>query len=86
MKITKRRLRRIIKEAYNPEVMDTPSNTHAKSFHERKVQVVRIHDGFVDFLEAEEKFPIGEIPRSVMDALMKAALITVDAMEAGAQK
>ena len=50
-------------------------------FDKRKQQIVRIHDGFVDFLEAEGKFPMGEIPKSVMDALMKAAMTTVDAME-----
>ena len=53
----------------------------ASSFDKRKEQIVRIHDGFVDFLEAEGKFPMGEIPKSVMDALMNAAMITVDAMK-----
>ncbi len=51
------------------------------SFDKRKQQIVKIHDGFVDFLEAEGKFPMGEIPKSVMDALMSAAMVTVDAME-----
>ena len=49
------------------------------SFDKRKQQIVRIHDGFVDFLEAEGKFPMGEIPKSVMDALMNAAMVAVDA-------
>ena len=52
----------------------------ASSFDERKEQIVRIHDGFVESLEVEGKFPIGEIPKSVMDALMNAAIITADAM------
>jgi hypothetical protein len=51
------------------------------SFDKRKQQIAKIHDGFVDFLEAEDKFPMGEIPKSVMDALMSAAMVTVDAME-----
>jgi hypothetical protein len=50
------------------------------SFDKRKQQIVRIHDGFVESLEVEGKFPIGEIPKSVMDALMNAAIITADAM------
>ena len=74
MKVTKRQLRRIIKE-------ELSNLNEAVDFNERKVQVARIHDGFVDFLEAEEIFPIGEIPRFVMDAIMKAALTTADAME-----
>jgi hypothetical protein len=50
------------------------------SFDKRKQQIVRIHDGFVESLEVEGKFPIGEIPKSVMDALMNAAIVTADAM------
>ncbi len=52
----------------------------ASSFDKRKQQIVRIHDGFVESLEVEGKFPIGEIPKSVMGALMNAAIITADAM------
>jgi hypothetical protein len=51
------------------------------SFDKRKQQIAKIHDGFVDFLEVEDIFPMGEIPKSVMDALMKAAMLAVDAME-----
>jgi hypothetical protein len=79
MRITKRQLKRIIKE-------EMSNLDEAMDFNERKVQVTRIHDGFVDFLESEKKFPMGEIPRSVLDAIMKTALATVDAMETGAQK
>ena len=79
MKITKRQLRRVIKE-------EISNLDEAMDFNERKVQVTRIHDGFVDFLEAEKKFPMGEIPRSVLDAIMKTALATVDAMETEVQK
>ena len=79
MRITKRQLKRIIKE-------EMSNLDEAMDFNERKVQVTRIHDGFVDFLEAEKKFPMGEIPRSVMDAIMKAALTAVDAMEAGEEE
>ena len=50
-------------------------------FDKRSQQIVKIHDGFVDFLEVEDTFPMGEIPKSVMDALMNAAMVTVDAME-----
>ena len=70
-KITKKQLRRIIKE----ELSTTTS------FDDRKKEIVKIHDGFVDFLEAEGKFPMGEIPKSVMDAILKAAMVSVDAME-----
>ena len=79
MKITKRQLRQIIKE-------EMSSLDEAMDFNERKVQVTRIHDGFVGFLEAEKKFPMGKIPRSVLDAIMKTALTVVDAMDAGTQK
>ena len=49
-------------------------------FDKRSQQIAKIHDGFVDFLEVEDTFPMGEIPKSVMDALMNAAIVTVDAM------
>ena len=52
----------------------------ASSFDKRKQQIVRIHDGFVESLEVEGKFPIGEIPKSVIDALMNAAIVTADAI------
>ena len=64
--------------------LDDDSNEEevaASSFDKRKQQIVKIHDGFVDFLEVEDIFPMGEIPKSVMDALMKAAMLAVDAME-----
>ena len=63
------------------EFLNEQEEGAASSFDKRKEQIVRIHDGFVDFLEAEGKFPMGEIPKSVMDALMNAAMITVDAMK-----
>ena len=53
----------------------------ASSFDKRKQQIVKIHDGFVDFLEVEDIFPPGKIPKSVMDALMNVAMLAVDAME-----
>ena len=56
------------------------------SFDKRKQQIVRIHDGFVESLEVEGKFPIGEIPKSVMDALMNAAIVTADAMGGDTQE
>jgi hypothetical protein len=49
-------------------------------FDKRSQQIAKIHDGFVDFLEVEDIFPMGEIPKSVMDALMNAAIVTADAM------
>ena len=78
MKVTKTQLKQIVKEELNKlnEAMD---------FNEKKIQVTRIHDGFVDFLEAEKKFPMGKIPRSVLDAIMKTALTVVDSMEPEAQ-
>jgi hypothetical protein len=48
-------------------------------FDKRSQQIAKIHDGFVDFLEVEDVFPMGEIPKSVMDALMNAAMVAVDA-------
>jgi len=75
VKITKRQLRRIIKE-------EKTKLNEAAGFNERKTQVSSVYDGFVDFLESEGKFTMGRIPKSVLDAIMKAALITVDAMEA----
>jgi hypothetical protein len=64
--------------------LDDDSNEEevaASSFDKRSQQIAKIHDGFVDFLEVEDIFPMGEIPKSVMDALMKAAMLAVDAME-----
>ena len=78
MKVTRAQLKQIIKE-------ELSKLNEAMDFNERKIQVARIHDGFVDFLEAEKKFPMGQIPRSVLDAIMKTALTVVDSMEAEAQ-
>jgi len=58
----------------------------ASSFDKRKEQIVRIHDGFVESLEVEDIFPMGEIPKSVMDALMNAAIVTADAMGGDTQE
>ena len=58
----------------------------ASSFDDRKGQIVKIHDGFVDFLEVEDVFPMGEIPKSVMDALMNAAMVAADAMGGDTQE
>jgi hypothetical protein len=79
MKVTKAQLMQVIKE-------EMSNLDEAMDFNEKKVQVTRIHDGFVGFLEAEKKFPMGKIPRSVLDAIMKTALTVVDAMDAGSQK
>ena len=62
------------------EFLNEQEEGAASRFDMRKEQIVRIHDGFVESLEVEGKFPIGEIPKSVMDALMNAAIITADAM------
>ena len=78
MKVTKAQLKQIVKE-------ELSKLNEAMDFNERKIQVARIHDGFVDFLEAEKKFPMGQIPRSVLDAIMKTALTVVDSMEAETQ-
>ena len=78
MKVTKAQLKQIVKE-------ELSKLNEAMDFNEKKIQVTRIHDGFVDFLEAEKKFPMGKIPSSVMDAIMKTALTVVDSMEAEAQ-
>ena len=76
MKITKRQLRRIIKE-------EKLKLNEAANFNERKARASVVYDGFVDFLESEEIFPMGKIPVPALDAIMKAALTTVDAaMEA----
>ena len=79
MKIARSKLKQIVKE-------EVSSLNEAMDFNEKKIQVTRIHDGFVGFLEAEKKFPMGKIPRSVLDAIMKTALTVVDAMDAGTQK
>lgn len=74
-KITKTRLKKLIRE-------ELKNLDEAMDFNERKIQIARIYDGFVGFLEAEKKFPMGEIPQSVLNTIMKAAATTVDAMEA----
>ena len=79
MKLTKTKLNQLVKE-------ELKNLDEAMDFNERKIQIARIRDGFVGFLEAEKKFPMGEIPQSVLSAIMKAALITVDAMGDGALK
>ena len=73
MKITETRLKKLIRE-------ELKNLDEAMDFNERKIQITRIYDGFVGFLEAEKKFPMGEIPQSVLNAIMKAASTTVDAM------
>ena len=69
--------------------LDDDSNEEevaASSFDKRSQQIAKIHDGFVDFLEVEDIFPMGEIPKSVMDALMKAAMLAVDATRGDVQE
>ena len=70
MKITKARLKQIIKEEMN----------EADEFNERKAQAARIRDGFIGFLESEEGFPMGGIPQSVLRVIENTALTIVDAM------
>jgi len=75
MKLTKIKLNQLIKE-------ELKNLDEAMDFNKRKIQISRIRDGFVGFLEAEGKFPRGEIPESVLSAILQAASITVDAIEA----
>ena len=70
MKITKARLKQIIKEEMN----------EADEFNERKAQAARIRDGFIGFLESEEGFPMGGIPQSVLRVIENTALTIVKAM------
>ena len=72
MKITKARLKQIIKEEMN----------EADEFNERKAQAARIRDGFIGFLESEEGFPMGGIPQSVLRVIENTALTIVDAIGA----
>jgi hypothetical protein len=62
------------------EPEDDLEEVAVSDFDKRSQQIAKIHDGFVDFLEVEDIFPMGEIPKSVMDALMNAAIVTADAM------
>ena len=68
MKVTKRQLRRIIRE-------------QADSFSGRLAISAAIRDAIIDHLENEEFFEMGAVPQSVIRVIENSSLRVADAVE-----
>jgi len=89
MKITKRQLRRIIKEAFADYADERPNNPmerayakkeEANSFSTRRAIAVGIRDAIIGHIEDEKFFEMGAIPQSVIKVIENSSLRVAEAV------